>query len=153
MTADSFHLRIVTPRGVLLDEAGISSVVAWGAEGKFEILPGHGRFITPLRIQEMKIRRGSGRRVSEDRWAVSGGVIEVDRKGVTVTTPEAEAAAEIDVERARQTRERALDFLRNGEVKGAALVRARWALQRSEIRLLVTAWRESGRLEESGPGR
>lgn len=153
MIESTFHLRIVTPRGILLDEAGISSVVAWGAEGKFEILPGHERFITPLRIQEMKIRRGEGRHASEDRWAVSGGVIEVDRHGVTVTTPEAEAADKIDVERARQTRERALAFLRNGEAKGATLVRARWALRRSEIRLLVTAWKETGRLEESGSGR
>jgi len=146
--AESFKLRIVSPRGLLYEDAEVSSLVAWGAEGKLEILPGHVRFITPLRIEEMRIRKGLGRRRQEERWAVSGGFLEVTPDLVTVTTTAAEAAEEIDVERARQTRERALAFLKNGEGEGIGLTRARWSLRRSEIRLRVSTWREAIEKEE-----
>ncbi|HOO77306.1 MAG TPA: ATP synthase F1 subunit epsilon [bacterium] len=144
MTAATLKLRIVSPRGVLFDDGDISSIVAWGAGGKLEILPGHTRFLTSLRIEEMRIRKGAGRHLQETIWAVSGGFLEVDREGVTVTTTSAETSAEIDVERARQSRERMLAFLKNGEGGGVETLRARWALKRSEIRLKISTWREGG---------
>lgn len=154
MAAESFRLRIVTPQGVSLDEPGVSSLTAWGAEGKFEILPGHGRFVTPVRIGELRFRRGSGRHLSEKIWVLEGGMLEVSREGVTVITPTAEAAAGIDPDKTHREKEQAqqvLAALQKGEGKGSAQDRARWRLK--YIELLVTAWKEAARQEEGGLGR
>jgi F-type H+-transporting ATPase subunit epsilon len=92
--------------------------------------------MTTLVPGELIFRRGS----EESAFAISGGFMEVHRDHVVVLADAAEAAEEIDVERAQAARMRAEERLRQAREQGLGdldLVRARAALQRSLLRLRV----------------
>ncbi len=120
-----FHLEIRTPQQ-LIYEGDVSSVRAPGELGSFEIFPGHIPFLTVLETGEVRIRETD----TPQSLAISGGVFEVLRTGVTVLSDTAEWAHEIDVERAETARQRAQEHLASGDSEinreraEAALVRA-----------------------------
>ncbi|MYK20397.1 F0F1 ATP synthase subunit epsilon [Candidatus Poribacteria bacterium] len=98
----SFHIEIRTPEQ-LIYEGDVTSIRAPGVEGNFEILAGHLPFLTALDIGEIRIRESE----TPQLMAISGGVFEVLRTGVTALVETAEWASEIDMERAENARERA----------------------------------------------
>ena len=98
----SFRVEIRTPEQ-LIYEGDVTSIRAPGVEGNFEILAGHLPFLTALDIGEIRIRESE----SPQLMAISGGVFEVLRTGVTALVETAEWASEIDVERAENARDRA----------------------------------------------
>ncbi|MDE0555162.1 MAG: F0F1 ATP synthase subunit epsilon [Candidatus Poribacteria bacterium] len=98
----SFHVEIRTPEQ-LIYEGDVMSIRAPGVEGNFEILAGHLPFLTALDIGEIRIRESE----TPQLMAISGGVFEVLRTGVTALVETAEWASEIDMERAENARERA----------------------------------------------
>lgn len=98
----SFRVEIRTPEQ-LIYEGDVTSIRAPGVEGNFEILAGHLPFLTALDIGEIRIRESE----TPQLMAISGGVFEVLRTGVTALVETAEWASEIDVERAENARERA----------------------------------------------
>ena len=98
----SFHVEIRTPEQ-LIYEGDVTSIRAPGVEGNFEILAGHLPFLTALDIGEIRIRESE----TPQLMAISGGVFEVLRTGVTALVETAEWASEIDVERAENAHERA----------------------------------------------
>ncbi len=95
----SFHVEIRTPEQ-LIYEGDVTSIRAPGVEGNFEILAGHLPFLTALDIGEIRIRESE----TPQLMAISGGVFEVLRTGVTALVETAEWASEIDVERAENAR-------------------------------------------------
>ena len=102
----SFRVEIRTPEQ-LIYEGDVTSIRAPGVEGNFEILAGHLPFLTALDIGEIRIRESE----SPQLMAISGGVFEVLRTGVTALVETAEWASEIDVERAEHARDRAQERL------------------------------------------
>ena len=98
----SFHVEIRTPEQ-LIYEGDVTSIRAPGVEGNFEILAGHLPFLTALDIGEIRVRESE----TPQLMAISGGVFEVLRTGVTALVETAEWASEIDVERAENARDRA----------------------------------------------
>ena len=98
----SFHVEIRTPEQ-LIYEGDVASIRAPGVEGNFEILAGHLPFLTALDIGEIRIRESEAPQL----MAISGGVFEVLRTGVTALVETAEWASEIDVERAENARDSA----------------------------------------------
>ncbi len=98
----SFHVEIRTPEQ-LIYEGDVASIRAPGVEGNFEILAGHLPFLTALDIGEIRIRESE----TPQLMAISGGVFEVLRTGVTALVETAEWASEIDVERAENARDSA----------------------------------------------
>ena len=102
MLSRNFHVEIRTPEQ-LIYEGDVASIRAPGVEGNFEILAGHLPFLTALDIGEIRIRESEAPQL----MAISGGVFEVLRTGVTALVETAEWASEIDVERAENARERA----------------------------------------------
>ncbi len=98
----SFRVEIRTPEQ-LIYEGDVTSIRAPGVEGNFEILAGHLPFLTALDIGEIRIRESE----LPQLMAISGGVFEVLRTGVTALVETAEWASEIDVERAENARDRA----------------------------------------------
>ena len=98
----SFHVEIRTPEQ-LIYEGDVTSIRAPGVEGNFEILAGHLPFLTALDIGEIRIRESE----TPQLMAISGGVFEVLRTGVTALVETAEWASEIDVERAENARDSA----------------------------------------------
>ena len=126
-----FHLEIRTPQ-TLIYEGDVSSVKAPGELGSFEILPGHIPFLTILETGEIRVRETD----SPQSLAVSGGVFEVLRTGVTVLSDTAEWAHEIDVERAETALQRAQEHLASGD-SGINRERAEAALERAKNRVKV----------------
>jgi F-type H+-transporting ATPase subunit epsilon len=100
--ADKIRLKVVTPTRLLLDEE-VDEVTAPGALGEFGVLPNHIAFLSLLEPGEMSYRQGP----SKYFFAISGGYAEVLDNTMTVLANSAEYADEIDVESARQRKERA----------------------------------------------
>lgn len=132
MTGGSrMRLEILTiERRVFADDVDI--VLAPSINGQLGILPNHTHLMTVLDTGELIARIGD----REQAFAISGGFMEVTPSRVTVLADAAEAADEIDVQRAQEARDRA-ERLVNGHRPDAATAQAREALRRSLTRLRV----------------
>ena len=130
----NFHLEIRTPEQ-LIYEGDVTSIIAPGVEGNFQILAGHIPFLTALEVGEISIRESSE---TSQLMATSGGVFEVLRTGVTALVETAEWASEIDVERAEQARDRAQAQL-TANAADLNRPRAEAALARAQNRIKVAS--------------
>ena len=128
------QLTIVTPQGTVYDGA-VESVVVPGAEGEFGVLPGHERFLAPVRIGELELRAPDG------RWAaVSDGFADVGADRVVLLVDSCEFAADIDEARAERARARAegeLQRLRETQADEKMFRFEEAALRRALVRLDV----------------
>lgn len=132
--ADSFQLEIVTPEKKVVDTAA-EEVQIPGKNGYLGVLPGHAPLITELAVGEIKyLEPGS----SEKLLAVAWGFAEVLPSKVTILAETAERPSEINVERARQAKDRAEKLLTSGDTN-VDVDRALDALHRAETRLDVAA--------------
>jgi len=131
--ADTFKLEIVTPEKKVVDTAA-EEVQIPGKNGYLGIMPGHAPLITELAVGEIAFRENS----VEQRLAVAWGFAEVLPDKVTILAETAERPSEIDVERARKSKERAEQRLTSGETT-VDVERALDALHRAETRLEVAA--------------
>jgi F-type H+-transporting ATPase subunit epsilon len=133
----AFDLAIVTPHGQAF-AAPVEHVVLPGSEGRFGVLVGHERFLTPLRAGEIEIRSPQG-----TRWAaVSGGFADVSESRVVVLAEACELAEQIDVaraERARRQAEADLARLRAEHADAHAFRLYEAALERALVRLQTAA--------------
>jgi len=89
-------LDIVTPDKLLLSQE-VDMVIAPGTEGEFGVLPGHCRFLSSLRVGELRYRVGEETRYMSIMW----GFADVTPRRVTILAEVAEKAEDIDIERAR----------------------------------------------------
>lgn len=126
-----FHLEIVTPERVVF-QGEATSLTAPGVLGSFQILHSHAPFLSAIGIGELKVKAPDG---ADTLYATGGGFVEVKENRVVVLAESAEAAAAIDVKRARAARERAEKRLREREAVDIA--RAEAALARAVNRLKV----------------
>jgi F-type H+-transporting ATPase subunit epsilon len=102
MEPDKIDFEVATPERLVLSET-VDEVVLPGTEGYLGVLPGHAPLLTSLRPGEIAYRVGNAHRYV----AVSTGFAEVLRNRVSILADTAERAEEIDVERARRSKERA----------------------------------------------
>jgi len=126
------YLEIVTAER-LVYSGPVRLVSAPGAEGRLGVLRGHAPLLTALAPGELRLQP-----VGEDEeisLAIGGGFLEVSADRVVVLAHSAERAAEIDLERALQARERAQARIRDRDE--AAAERARQAMARAEARIRV----------------
>lgn len=93
----TLEVRIITPERIAW-EGEADSVVATAYDGEFGILPGHAPMMVALGIGEFRLRQGN----VYEWFAIGEGFLHVLDDVVTVLTPFAEAAQEIDVEQARR---------------------------------------------------
>ncbi|HEY3971351.1 MAG TPA: F0F1 ATP synthase subunit epsilon [Candidatus Sulfotelmatobacter sp.] len=129
--ADSLKLEIVTPEKKVVD-AAVEEVQIPGKNGYLGVLPGHAPLITELAVGEIKYCENS----KEFLLAVAWGFAEVLPDKVTILAETAERPTEIDVERARKSKERAEQRLASGNTE-VDVERALDALHRAETRLDV----------------
>ncbi len=116
-------------------EAEVVSIVAPGAEGYLGILAHHAPLITALIPGKLTVK---GADHGEAIYAISGGFLEVSDNRAVILADSLEAAGEIDVERAKQARERAAARLREHDEK-IDTARAEAALERAINRIRVAA--------------
>src|SRR5437660_3436415 len=108
--AEVFQLEIVTPEKKVV-ETTAEEVQIPGKNGYLGILPGHAPLITELSVGEITFRENS----TEQKLAVAWGFAEILPNKVTILAETAERPSEINVERARQEKERAEQRLTSGD--------------------------------------
>jgi F-type H+-transporting ATPase subunit epsilon len=127
-------LDIVTPHGKVLSEE-VDEVTTTGGEGEFGVLPGHVNFVTTLKICILSYRKGD-----ETKFVfINSGYAEVTQSSVIILADSAELSDAIDIERAREARERAEERLKQEEKIDIA--RATAALERATIRIQLAGRR------------
>ncbi|MGM0588867.1 MAG: ATP synthase F1 subunit epsilon [Bacteroidota bacterium] len=127
---NTFEAQILTPNGSLFDDEVVGVQVP-GAQGGFEVKVNHASIVSALDIGRVRVRRSDN---SEELFAVSGGFVEVNDNKLTLLAESAESRSDIDVQRAQEARDRALDHLNEKDVDKE---RARKALQRANNRLSI----------------
>jgi F-type H+-transporting ATPase subunit epsilon len=122
----TLQVELVSPERILYTgEADM--VICRTAAGDIAFLTGHAPFLGALQTGVVRIRQSDGH---DERAAVHGGFVEVSNDRVIILSDVAELASQIDVERARQSRERA--ERREGDMDD---VEAEAALRRAYARL------------------
>jgi F-type H+-transporting ATPase subunit epsilon len=129
--ADTFQLEIVTPEKKVVDTAA-EEIQIPGKNGYLGILPGHAPLITELSVGEINYRENG----TEQKLAVAWGFAEVLPYKVTILAETAEHPSEIDVDRARQAKQRAEQRLTSGD-SSVDVDRALDALHRAETRMEI----------------
>ncbi|AEG61887.1 F0F1 ATP synthase subunit epsilon [Desulforamulus ruminis] len=111
--AKTQRLDIVTPEKVVFSEE-IEFIVAPGAAGELGVLPEHAPLVTALKVGVMRVQQGG----KFFKVAVSGGFMEVKNSRVVVLADTAERADQINVERAKEAKQRAEQRLaaKNAEI-------------------------------------
>ncbi|HJP02967.1 MAG TPA: ATP synthase F1 subunit epsilon [Planctomycetota bacterium] len=127
-------LRVITPERIVLDTTA-ASVRVPGLDGDMGIFPRHAGMVAALDAGLVRYRADG----AEQTLFVDGGFAEVRGGTVRVLTAAGESTEEIDVERARQAEERALERLSHrGEVRAREsaidFLRAEAALRRALLR-------------------
>lgn len=127
-----FKLDIITPDRVLYKDM-VRSFSAPGEMGAFQVLYNHAPLMASLVPGEMKFSDDRGNTVY---YATSGGFVEVRDNRVLALVDTAEKADEIDVDRARQSRDRAVERIKSRKSE-VDMERAQRSLRRAINRLRV----------------
>lgn len=108
-------LRLMTPEGTLFEGEAVS-VRGRSPGGEFEILPGHGQWVSSIDPCCLMVRAAA---VADDKaaaerlpFAVHGGLIEVHPDSVLILADAAEVGGAIDEERVERARSRAEERLK-----------------------------------------
>jgi F-type H+-transporting ATPase subunit epsilon len=130
--SEKLKLQLVTPYKKVLSTE-VDEVTAPGSVGELGILPGHTPLLTTLAIGELSYKQGN----EHFHVAVNWGYLEVEDEQVNVLVETAEAADDIDLERAKAALGRAEDALKklDPEDKNFKIMEA--ALERALIRIQV----------------
>jgi F-type H+-transporting ATPase subunit epsilon len=134
--AVNFLLEVVTPHRLVLSQE-VEEVTAPGKEGEFGVLAGHTPFFTTLKIGEIMYRAGK----EPQHMAVTWGFVEVLPDRVTILAEAAELSPEINVERAKQAKERAEQSLKHLTAEDTEYYAVMAALDRAMNRLAVASRR------------
>ncbi|QOR33777.1 F0F1 ATP synthase subunit epsilon [Clostridium sp. 'deep sea'] len=126
----SIKLDIVTPQRTVYSKE-INMVIAKAKSGELGIMPGHTPILATLQAGVMRVKVNDS---SHDLIAVSGGFLEVSTEQITVLARTAELQSEIDINRAKEAKERAEKRLKDTSDK-IDHTRAKAALDRAMARL------------------
>ena len=101
-------MEIVTPERMLFSDE-VAFAVFPATEGEIGVLPHHASLISSLAAGNLKMEvKGK-----TEHLAISGGMLEVLQNKVSVLAETVEFAAEIDVDRAKRSRDAALKQMEN----------------------------------------
>ncbi|MDA3918862.1 MAG: F0F1 ATP synthase subunit epsilon [Deltaproteobacteria bacterium] len=130
--AKELFLEVVTPQSAIVSEE-VQIVVAPGSEGEFGALKGHTTFLTSLKVGTLRYKDANGK---ERFLFINGGFAEVLPNKVTILAESAERRQNIDVERAKNAKNRAEKRLAD-KAADTDLARAEVALRRAVHRLSI----------------
>lgn len=105
--------KILTPEKTVY-QGDVDMVVAPAIDGEVGIMPLHMPLVAPLKIGELRVKRGD----EQDYIAVQGGYLEVREDVLTVLADDAEMASLIDVEAAERAKAEAEKELAEAEKAG-----------------------------------
>ncbi len=131
MAEGTLDLEIVTPEHVLLREA-VTEFVGPGWEGQFGVRPGHRSMVIALRGGVVRYTTADG---STHKIAVGGGFAVVEGDRATILADVAEAAEDVDVDRARAAETRARKALEGLGLDSPEYAEHKQALDRAVARI------------------
>lgn len=126
------RLTIITPEKVIIDQ-DVDEVIAPGWLGEFDVLPGHARFISVLKIGELRYKTKG----EEQHLALDWGFAEVNQSRMTVLVETAEFDRDIDYKRALAAKQRAEEQLKKITFSDAQYAAVDAALKRALLRLEI----------------
>jgi len=126
--SEKIQLDITTPQGSVFS-GEVDEITATGSEGEFGVLPGHASYITTLKSGTLTCKADG----KTEYYFVSWGYAEVGPGKAAILADSAEHATEIDLERARDARERAMVERDRQDEEGFAAAEA--ALERATARI------------------
>lgn len=109
MDNKTIQFEIVTPEKQVLKEE-ITQVTLPTKQGEITILPGHVPLVATLDSGVIEIAKTNG---YHDIMSLSGGFVEVMKGKVVILADVAERAEEIDIEKAREAREKAREDIKH----------------------------------------
>ncbi len=124
-------IEIITPAKVAF-KGSAKSVTVPGTVGSFQVLYNHAPIISTFEIGSIKISFADNK---NSYFATGGGTIEVLNNNVRILADSLEAIAEIDVDRANNAKERAINRLRRAGEEKIDRQRAELALARADNRI------------------
>jgi F-type H+-transporting ATPase subunit epsilon len=127
--ADTFQLEVATPERLLVNEQVTEAQIP-GLNGYLGILAGHAPLMSALAAGVLSYEGGGGPHV----LAVGGGFVEVSDNHVRVLADEAEAAEDIQVDKARKQLEEATRALQQAKDTAEAETALR-AVQHAQARI------------------
>ncbi|MCD6460900.1 ATP synthase F1 subunit epsilon [bacterium] len=130
-------LEILTPDKLFFSER-CKKIVAYGEAGYFTVLPGHMKMVSNLNIGELKIDTETEDDLEKESlpFFVAGGCMKIYKNVIQVVTGAAEKIDDIDIDRAKQSMDQAVEILR--DVKGGIdYNRAKLAYSRAETRIAL----------------
>lgn len=104
-----FKLSIVTAEQIVY-EGNINQLVAPAVDGEIAILTNHHPIVTKLGPGALRVQKGNG---SEETLYTSGGYLEVNDNQAIILADMVEDIGAIEVEEARDARERAREMMKN----------------------------------------
>lgn len=134
MAATQLELEVVTPERRLFS-APVDEVVLPGVEGYLGVLPGHAALLTELGVGEISFKAGG----KAGSFVVAGGWCEIQPERVSILAERCERPEDIDVARARQSKERAEAILARADATEDEIRDAQAHLRRALVRLTVGA--------------
>lgn len=126
---DKLHLKITTHQKTIF-ESDVKEIYSKSTVGEFGILPNHVPMMCPLEICVTKV-------VLEHEvlfFAIMGGIFQLKGNNAVILTPAAESGSDIDVQRAKEAKERAEARLSDNAGK-VDVPRAEIALHKAMARL------------------
>ncbi len=103
------HLIIATPQGTIYEDKQIKSLTVPTAAGVITIMDDHIPFVSIITAGELIIDKGD----HQVELAVSKGIIEIRRESeIHILADTAERAEEIDLARAEEARQKAIEYLK-----------------------------------------
>ncbi len=126
-------VEIITPSKSVF-KGKVISITVPGALGNFQVLFNHAPILSSLEIGRIKIEDEKGEKIE---FATGGGTVEVIDNKVLVLADSAEAADEIDLERAKNSYKRAKERLASRGKGDIDMIRAELSLQRAMNRMKI----------------
>lgn len=128
----SFNLEIFTPLKVVF-KGSVKSVTIPGTEGSFQVLQNHAPLISNFTVGMIKIETESGL----NEYSTGGGVFEVKKNDAVIIAQSVESKADIDLRRAKLSKERAEAVLKDPKATHVQLEDARETLHRAVNRIRI----------------
>ena len=140
--ASSMHLDVVSAEEEIFS-GEVAFVAARSTEGELGIMPRHAPLLARLQPGEVRVRMPGG---EEQFFFVSGGLLEVQPKAVTILADTAVRARDIDEAAAQQAKQRAEDALRNrGSEVDYATAQTELAAAAAQLRALQNLRKAAGK--------
>jgi F-type H+-transporting ATPase subunit epsilon len=137
----TIHVDIVSAEGEIF-RGDATMVFAPAQLGEIGIAPNHAPLLTGLRPGGVRVQVPEG---EEQFFYVSGGIIEIQPKNVTILADTALRAKDLDEAAAEQARKRAEELLENRETaKDIAVAQAELAQAAAQLALLEKVKKNAG---------